>query len=54
MKTTTHPRELSDDEAEAIVDEFTAADDYVVTGTIRQRGRELCSALLGPRSVTLR
>ena len=28
MKTTKHPRELSDTEAEAIVDEFDAADDY--------------------------
>jgi hypothetical protein len=31
VKTTKHPRELSD--AEAIVDEFDAADDYVVTGS---------------------
>ena len=33
MKTTKHPRELSDAEAEAIVDEFDAGSDYVVTGT---------------------
>ena len=33
MKTTKHPRELSDAEAQAIVDEFDAADDYVVTGS---------------------
>jgi hypothetical protein len=33
MKTTKHPRELTDDEAEAIVDEFDAGSDYVVTGT---------------------
>lgn len=33
MKTTKHPRELSDAEAEAIVDEFDAGPDYVVTGT---------------------
>ncbi len=32
MKTTKHPRELSDAEAQAIVDEFDAANDYVVTG----------------------
>jgi hypothetical protein len=31
MKTTKHPRELSDAEAEAIVDEFDAGSDYVVT-----------------------
>lgn len=33
MKTTKHPRELSDAEAEAIVDEFDAGSDHVVTGT---------------------
>jgi hypothetical protein len=32
MKTTKHPRELTDAEAEAIVDEFDAGSDYVVTG----------------------
>ena len=30
MKTTKHPRELTDAEANAIVDEFDAGDDYVV------------------------
>lgn len=33
MKTTKHPRELSGAEAQAIVDEFDAADDYAVTGS---------------------
>jgi hypothetical protein len=33
VKTTKHPRELSDAEAQAIVDEFDAADDYVATGS---------------------
>ena len=33
MKTTKHPRELTDAEAEAIVDEFDAGSDYVETGT---------------------
>lgn len=33
MKTSKHPRELSDAEASAIVDEFDSADDYVVTGS---------------------
>jgi hypothetical protein len=33
MKTTKHPRELSDAEAEAIVDEFDAGSDYVVTSS---------------------
>jgi hypothetical protein len=33
MKTTKHPRELADAEADAIVAEFDAADDYVVTGS---------------------
>jgi hypothetical protein len=32
VKATKHLRELSDAEAQAIVDEFDAADDYVVTG----------------------
>ena len=32
MKTTKHPRELTDAEAESIVDEFDAGSDYVVTG----------------------
>ena len=33
MKTTKYPRELSDAEAQAIVDESDAADDYVVIGS---------------------
>ncbi len=33
MKTTKHPRELSEAEAEAVIDEFDAGSDYVVTGT---------------------
>ncbi len=33
MKTTKHPRELSEAEAQAIVDDFDAGSDYVVTGT---------------------
>ena len=33
MKTTKHPRELSEAEAQAIVDEFDAAGNYVVTGS---------------------
>lgn len=33
MKTTKHPRDLTDADADAIVDEFDAASDYVVTGT---------------------
>jgi len=32
MKTTKHPRELTDAEAEALVEEFDAGSDYVVTG----------------------
>jgi hypothetical protein len=32
MKTTKHPRELSDAEADAIVDEFDSGSDYTVTG----------------------
>lgn len=32
MKTTKHPRNLSDDEAQAIIDEFDDGDDYVVAG----------------------
>lgn len=32
MKTTKHPRELTDAEAESIVDDFDAGSDYVVTG----------------------
>jgi hypothetical protein len=32
MKTTKHPRDLTDAEAQAIVDEFDAGPDYVVTG----------------------
>ena len=32
MKTTKHPRELSDAETEAIVDEFDSGSDFVVTG----------------------
>lgn len=31
MKTTTHPRELSDAEADAIVNAFDSGSDYVVT-----------------------
>ncbi len=31
MKATTHPRDLTDTEVEAIVDEFDAASEYVVT-----------------------
>ena len=33
MKTTKHPRELTDAEAEALVDEFDAGSDHVVTST---------------------
>ncbi len=33
MKTTKHPRELSDAEAAAIVEAFDAGDDYAVTDT---------------------
>lgn len=33
MKTTKHPRELSDAEADSIVAEFDTADDYIVTGS---------------------
>ena len=32
MRTTKHPRELTDAEAEALVEEFDAGSDYVVTG----------------------
>jgi hypothetical protein len=32
MKTTKHPREITDAEADAIVDEFDAGSTYVVTG----------------------
>lgn len=34
MKTTKHPRHLSDDEAQAIVDEFDEGTDYQVTGQV--------------------
>ena len=33
MRTTKHPRELSDTESSAMVDEFDSASDYIVTGS---------------------
>ncbi len=52
MKTTKHPRDLSDDEAQAMVDEFDEGADYVVAG--RDALAELRAAVAARREAESR